>query len=389
MGENGAGKSTLIKVLTGVYEHRRRHDHLDGEPVQASPGRCRPSRPGSAPSTRRSTSARTSRSRRTSSSAASRAGSAGSTGARCAAGRPSCWPGSTSTSTSTRAARRRTRSPCSRWSRSPGPSTSTPRCSSSTSRPPASTPARSRSCSGSCAQLRDDGHRDPVRLPLPRPGLRDRRPDHRAAQRPAGRRVRDRRRCRSCELVAKMIGKELAVLERPRASSRQRRRRRAPTSTAVPRGDRARPHRRDRAVQPRPSTRARSSAWPGCSAPAAPSWPGCCSAPTAPTAARSQIDGDARCTLRSPLTAIAERHRVLLGEPQHRGPRRRADRAREHHPRAAGRAAAGPGRLPRRRQDELVDKYIKALDIRPADPDALGPQPLAAATSRRCCWPAG
>ncbi len=27
MGENGAGKSTLIKALTGVYCHRRRHDH--------------------------------------------------------------------------------------------------------------------------------------------------------------------------------------------------------------------------------------------------------------------------------------------------------------------------------------------------------------------------
>ena len=41
--------------------------------------------------------------------------------------------------------------------------------------------------------LRDAGRRDPVRLALPRPGLRDRRPHDGAAQRQAGRRVPDRR----------------------------------------------------------------------------------------------------------------------------------------------------------------------------------------------------
>ena len=41
-------------------------------------------------------------------------------------------------------------------------------------------------------QLKDAGHRDRLRHPLPRPGLRDLRPDHRAAQRAAGRRVADR-----------------------------------------------------------------------------------------------------------------------------------------------------------------------------------------------------
>ena len=40
--------------------------------------------------------------------------------------------------------------------------------------------------------LRDTGRGHPVREPLPRPGLRDRRPHHRAAQRSAGRRVPDR-----------------------------------------------------------------------------------------------------------------------------------------------------------------------------------------------------
>ena len=76
MGENGAGKSTLIKVLTGVYDTDAGAITLDGEPVRVQQARCRPSRPASAPSTRRSTSAPTSRWRRTSSSAASPAGSA-------------------------------------------------------------------------------------------------------------------------------------------------------------------------------------------------------------------------------------------------------------------------------------------------------------------------
>ena len=52
--------------------------------------------------------------------------------------------------------------------------------------------------------------------------------------------------------------------------------------------------------------------------------------------------------------------------------------------------------IPRRQQDELADKYIKALDIRPANPDALVAQPvrrqpaegaagpLAASPSRDC-----
>ena len=54
MGENGAGKSTLIKVLTGVYRDRRRHDRSStGEPGAASPARTRRSAAASAPSTRR------------------------------------------------------------------------------------------------------------------------------------------------------------------------------------------------------------------------------------------------------------------------------------------------------------------------------------------------
>jgi len=72
LGENGAGKSTLIKALTGVYA-------IDEGRIliMPSPDRPRRSGPGSARSTRRSTSAPTSRSPRTSCSDASRAGSGG------------------------------------------------------------------------------------------------------------------------------------------------------------------------------------------------------------------------------------------------------------------------------------------------------------------------
>ena len=90
MGENGAGKSTLIKVLTGVYDIDAGEIELDGAAGPLHRPARTPSAPGSAPCTRRSTSARTSRWRRTSSSAASRAGSAGSTGAQLRRGPRHC-----------------------------------------------------------------------------------------------------------------------------------------------------------------------------------------------------------------------------------------------------------------------------------------------------------
>ena len=96
--------------------------------------------------------------------------------------------GSTSTSTSPRRWRR-TPWPCSRWSRSPAPSTSTAQVlilDEPTSSLDADEVAQ---LFRVMRQLQGRGHRDPVRLALPRPGLRDRRPDDRAAQRPARRRV--------------------------------------------------------------------------------------------------------------------------------------------------------------------------------------------------------
>ena len=45
--------------------------------------------------------------------------------------------------------------------------------------------------------------------------------------------------------------------------------------------------------------------------------------------------------------------------------------------------------IPRRRQDELVDKYIKALQHHARPTRSCRYATSAAATSRRCCWPAG
>ena len=85
---------------------------------------------------------------------------------------------------------------------------------------------------------------------------------------------------------------------------------------------------------------------------------------------RGQISVDGHPTsIRTPRRGHGPRHRLLLGEPPDRGPGRGAD--------ACGRTSSWRCRrrrgwarpIPRRRQDELVDKYIKALSIRPADPE--------------------
>ncbi|KEP73837.1 sugar ABC transporter ATP-binding protein, partial [Microbacterium sp. SUBG005] len=71
---------------------------------------------------------------------------------------------------------------------------------------------------GVIRDLRDRGVRDPVRLALPRPDLRDLRPAHGAAQRhargeyPVGELGRE-------QLVAKMIGRELGELDAISASA--------------------------------------------------------------------------------------------------------------------------------------------------------------------------
>ena len=148
----------------------------------------RAGRPGSRPSTRRSTSARTSRSARTSCSATSREARAGSTGRR-----------------STREAARHLenlglhldtqlaavepldRGPAARRHQ-PGDGArragADPRRADLEPRP-----RRGRAALRRHPRPARQGCRHPVREPLPRPGLRDRRPHHGAAQRTARRRV--------------------------------------------------------------------------------------------------------------------------------------------------------------------------------------------------------
>ena len=106
-----------------------------------------------------------------------------------------------------------------------------------------------------------------------------------------------------------MIGHELETLEaleeQPEARRSPRSRRDAVLVQATALGRKG----VDRAVRPRRSTPARSSAWPGCSAPAGPSSPGCSSAPTAPTAAQL-VDGTAG-RLREPARGDRARDRLL------------------------------------------------------------------------------
>ena len=65
------------------------------------------------------------------------------------------------------------------------------------------------------------------------------------------------------------------------------------------------------------------------------------------------------------------RHRVLLGEPQDRGHRRRPDRAREHRARPPGRPRLAAPRSRGASPTRSSNRYIEALGIRPANPEAI------------------
>ena len=74
--------------------------------------------------------------------------------------------------------------------------------------------------------------------------------------------------------------------------------------------------------------------------------------------------------LRSPLTAIAER--IAFSSEDRKGEGLIGDLTVRDNIVLALQARRGwARRLPRRTADELVDKWIKALDVRPANPDAL------------------
>ena len=161
-----------------------------------------------------------------------------------------------------------------------------------------------------------------LRQPPARRALRGLRPRHHHARRPhrAG-----RARWPSMsklELVAAMLGRELTA-------GRGRRRHRLPRQAA---GDRHASLARRPSIS-RPAARcatsasrfapARSSAWPGCSAPAAPRRRARSSAPTEPDGGTIALRRAARTRFATPAGRHRGRHRLLLGGPQGRGHRPR------------------------------------------------------------------
>ena len=134
---------------------------------------------------------------------------------------------------------------------------------------------------------------------------------------------------------------------------------------------------------------ARSSAWPACSAPAAPRRRArVFGADRADARRRSRFDGAADRASREPADAIARRHRLLLRGPQGRGHRPRHVGARE--PDAGAAAAADPRRHRRRgaaaRDRRALHRAARhQVRRRPSSRSAS----CRAATSRRCCSRAG
>ena len=145
------------------------------------------------------------------------------------------------------------------------------------------------------------GHGDPVRHALPRPGLRDLGPHHRAAQRqlvgeyPAA-------ELDHAALVAAMVGRDRC----PTRDAGGARAHPAAAAARPPRAARARPRaaRQRLEREPRDQARARSWASPGCSARAAPNSRACCSASTR---RRGRDPRERRSRSRSPIRRTRSR----------------------------------------------------------------------------------
>ena len=183
------------------------------------------------------------------------------------------------------------------------------------------------------------------------------------------------------QLIAKMLGHEARDAGGARGAPAEGDR--SERGAGRPRRGRG-PQRRHRAVRSRRSVPARSSAWPACSARAAPRSRGCSSAPTTPTRASVVATGP----VKNPRVGDGRGDRVLPREPQDRGARARAHDPREHHPGDAGRARldeADPAQAPGRAGRE-VDQGARHP---PGQGRADRRDARAAATSRRCCSRAG
>ena len=155
----------------------------------------------------------------------------------------------------------------------------------------------------------EQGIADRLRLALPRPGLRDRRPRDRAAQRTAasasGRRPRTQPQLELVDEHARHASSttlEAARASKPRADTRQRSSQTTPVLEAK---DAREEESSIAAVRPRTPSAARSSGSPGCSGPGERRSRGSSSVPTGPTPASSRSTG-VRRTIRSPRAATAK-----------------------------------------------------------------------------------
>ena len=386
MGENGAGKSTLIKALTGVYPIDSGSIAVAGETARLQQHRRRPGRrhldrlPGSQPLPeplgRRERHARP---------RAARAGAAST-------GRPTH-----------REAARHLAEPrvCSIDTRSMLSSHSIAiqqlvaisramvldarGARSSTSRPRASTAARSSSCSRVIRDLRDRGvailfvshFLDQVyeisdRITVLRNGKLV--GEYRAGDLPRG------------ELVTKMIGRELdeldAHLARPPTATIDR------TGAPVLRGDRHRPPRRARAGRPRRLRRRGRRASPACSAPGRTELVRLLYGADRADAGHDRGQRRARAGSSSPRHAID--HRIAFSSEDRRAEGIVADLTVAENIVLGIQARRGWLRkIGRAEQDAVVAEYIDGARRPPGRPVDARPATSPAATSRRCCSPAG
>ena len=231
------------------------------------------------------------------------------------------------------------------------------------------------------------GRRDPVRLALPRSGLRDQRPHHRPAQRPVRRRV-PHAPSSTAQLISKMIGKDLdaAPLDRRQPAHRGARPAR---DEPVARGEGLGRSGLDRAHRPRdPPRRGRRLRRPARlrahRARASALW--------RRQARRGRGDAAtaSASTLNSPGRRTRPPHRVLDREPPRRGHHRRPHRAREHRcsPSRRERGWARPLSDARSRT-RSSQRYIAELERPAGRPRTVRSRTSPAATSRRCCSDGG